>query len=726
MRQVLIKDGSVVITDVPAPGVSARNVLVQVAYSCISGGTEMVSVRNSGVPLYRRALQQPQHVRRVLDMVREQGLNYALDRIRGKLASGSPTGYSAAGRVVAIGSEVEGFAVGDIVACAGAGIANHAEFIDVPVNLAARVPAGVALRDASTVTLGAIALQGVRRAQPTLGETVVVSGLGLLGLLTVQLLRAHGCAVIGVDPHPARRGLAEHFGATALDPGDGLHVDQVTRLSDGMGADAVIVTAAGRSDEIVSQAFRCCRRKGRVVIVGDVGLNLQRADFYAKEIDLLISASYGPGRYDPLYEEAGQDYPLGYVRWTENRNMTAYLGLLHSGAVRLEPLGPQEFPVEQAARAYEALGSASGMLALLRYAGAEPAARTVTLHAPARPRSGRLRVALIGAGGFAQGMHLPNLQRLREQFELHAVISKTGANARAVAQQYGASYAGTDYTAVLSDKDVDLVIVATRHDLHARVVLEALRAGKNVLCEKPLALTAPEVDQIEDFYAGTQKHKPLLMTGYNRRFAPAMQRVRSVLAARSSPVLINYRVNAGHIAASHWVHGPEGGGRNIGEGCHFYDLFQFLTASQWMAANASSIAAVSRHYRSDDNFVATVRYQDGSLCTLTYTAMGAKQYPKERMDLFCDGYVVSVDDYRSLAVVGRADAGWSAKSAEKGQFEELQALGAALRGGGPWPISLADQLAVPRLAIEVQRQLLGTTEPAGLRPGSSDGEPEGG
>jgi predicted dehydrogenase/threonine dehydrogenase-like Zn-dependent dehydrogenase len=717
LRQVLIKDGSVFVAEVPAPEVGARNVLVRVVCSCISAGTEMASVRNSGIPLYRRALRQPQNVRRVLEIVREQGVQYALDRVRGKLASGSPTGYSAAGLVIAVGKDVEGFAVGDRVACAGAGVANHAEIIDVPVNLAVRLPNGLSFEDAATVTLGAIALQGVRRAQPTLGETIVVAGLGLLGLLTVQLLRAHGCRVIGVDPAPRRRELALEFGANALDPAGSAQVEQIIRMTDGAGADAVIITAAGAGDEIISEAFRSCRRKGRVVIVGDVGLNLVRADFYAKEIDVLISASYGPGRYDPWYEEGGQDYPLAYVRWTENRNMAAYLELLGRGGVRLAPLGPRAFPLTEAAAAYASLGSGGGLLSLLTYPHAESAPeRTLRLSRAATGRGDRVRVALIGAGGFAQGMHLPNLQRLRAQFDLRAVISRTGTNARAVAQQYGAAYAGTDYLTTLSDPDIDLVIIATRHHMHGRMVLAALQAGKHVLVEKPLAIEPAELDAIAAFFAAKPVRAPVLMTGFNRRFSPAMRRARQALAQRSSPMIINYRMNAGHLPATHWVHGPEGGGRNIGEACHIYDLFQFLTAASWTAVQVTAVAATSRHFRSDDNFVAAARYDDGSVCTLTYTALGAKQYPKERMELFCDGMVVAMDDYRSLEIAGGSTASWSAKAARKGQYEELEALAGCLREGGDWPISLADQLAASRLAFAVQQGLVagGNVAIAGL------------
>lgn len=715
MKQVLIQGGSVIVAEVPAPGVGPRNVLVRVAFSCISAGTEMASVRMSGLPLYKRALRQPDNVKRVLQMVRSQGLAHTLDRVQGKLASGSPTGYSAAGVVIAVGAEVEGFAIGDRVACAGAGIANHAEIIDVPVNLASRVPDGLGLDQAATVTLGAIALQGVRRAAPTLGETIVVVGLGLLGQLTIQLLRANGCRVIGVDPDPGRRDLALACGAlTALDPATGDHVDQVQRLTDGMGADGILITAAGASDEIVSEAFRACRRKGRVVLVGDVGLGLRRADFYAKEIDFLISASYGPGRYDPLYEEGGQDYPLAYVRWTENRNMSAYLELLATGRVQLQPLAPRVFPLESASAAYAALDATHdrALLSLLEYPLREGAeAKVVAVQRRAAPVAGRIRVGLIGAGGFAQGMHLPNLQRLRKQYEIRGIVSRTGANAKAVAQQYGAAYAATDVATLLDDNDIDLILIATRHNLHAALTLAALERGKHVLVEKPLALSEAELVSIESFYQARRPEPgPVLMTGFNRRFAPSMRAAQQLLAGRSSPLVANYRMNAGFIPADSWVHGPEGGGRNIGEACHIYDLFAALTGARPVAISAESIRPASGQWRRNDNFVATIRYSDGSVCSLTYTALGDRSYPKERMEIFCDGMVIALDDYRALTVVGRRARGWSATGSQKGQFEELVALADALRTGN-WPISLEQQIDTTRVSLEVERRLGAAGDP---------------
>ncbi|KFL29418.1 oxidoreductase [Devosia riboflavina] len=706
MKQLLVRSGKVFVQDVPAPTVGPRNVLVRVERSCVSVGTEMAGIKMSALPLYRRAIKQPHHVKKAIQMMRDQGVARVYRQIKGRLDAGLPTGYSASGVVVEIGSEVDGISVGDRVACAGAGIANHAELIDVPVNLTVPVPDDLSMDAAATVTLGAIAMQGVRRTNPTLGETVVVVGLGILGQITAQLLAAHGCRVIGTDVDGERLEVARQNGLDiGLNAGDGDFVQRVTKLTDGYGADAVVITAASPSSEILAQAFQACRRKARVVVVGDVGLNIARNDIYAKELDFLISTSYGPGRYDPVYEEEGQDYPRAYVRWTENRNMSEYLRLLATGRVSLANMIQEPFDIDEAEAAYSKLAApgVKPLLVLLKYADrAEAKTTTLKLQRPAAI-DGRIRLALVGAGGFAQGMHLPNIERLKSSYELRTVVSRTGLSARTAAERFGAANASTNYAEVLADPEIDLVLIATRHDLHAGMVLEALKAGKNVFVEKPLSLTEDELAEIEAFYAEV-KDGPLLMTGFNRRFSPAIAEARRLLANRTSPVIVNYRMNAGYIPADHWVHGPQGGGRNIGEACHIYDLFNSLTGSLPTEVHAVSISPSSAYWRRDDNFVATIRYDDGSVCTLTYTAMGAKDYPKERAEIFVDGKVIALDDYKSLSVTGGA-GGWKGTVIEKGQFEELQALAQAFKTDGQWPISMDEQLAATRVSFEVQRQL---------------------
>ena len=533
MKQLLGRSGKVFLKEVPAPQVGPKNILVRVERSCVSVGTEMAGIKMSGLPLYRRALKQPHHVKRVIQLMRDQGIARIYKQVKGKLDAGLPTGYSAAGTVVAVGPEVDGAAVGDRVACAGAGVANHAELIDVPVNLSVPIPEQLSFDAAATVTLGAIAMQGVRRAQPVLGETVVVIGLGILGQITAQLLSANGCRVIGTDVDPGRIATALENGLdVGINPKDGNLVERVVKLTDGYGADAVVITAASASSDILAEAFQACRKKARVVIVGDVGLNMARADIYTKELDVLISCSYGPGRYDPVYEEEGADYPLAYVRWTENRNMGEYLRLLATRRVRLDNMIQEPFPIDQAEEAYGRLSGEGQkpLLVLLKYPPREGAALPVLqLSAPA-PIDGRIKMALVGAGGFAQGVHLPNLDRLKDKFDLRTVVSRTGLTARSAAERFGVATAATDYQTVLDDPQIDLVLIATRHDLHAEMTLAALKAGKHVFVEKPLSMTEEGLDAIEAFYAANPKG-PLLMTGFNRRFAPAIVAAQAAKAA---------------------------------------------------------------------------------------------------------------------------------------------------------------------------------------------------
>jgi predicted dehydrogenase/threonine dehydrogenase-like Zn-dependent dehydrogenase len=707
VKQVLAKGGVVTVESVPAPLVSPKNLLVRVAWSCVSVGTEVAGVRLSGLPLYRRALKQPQHLKKVLETMRDQGVKRTWDRVTGKLAAGTPLGYSAAGTVIGIGAGVDGFQPGDRVACAGASIANHAEVIDVPVNLAVRVPEDLSLDMASTVTLGAIALQGVRRAQPTLGETFVVVGLGILGQITLQMLKANGCRVIGVDIAPDRVNAASHSKAdAALNASTEDYIARVLAITDGYGADGVVITAATESSEVISQAFQACRKKARVVLVGDVGMQLRRSDMFLKEIDLLISTSYGPGRYDPVYEEEGRDYPLPYVRWTENRNMEAYLELLAQGRVSLGSLQQERFKISEAPKAYASLQQEGPkpMLVLLEYPDSATATlRKLELRTP-RLGSKKIKVAIVGAGSFAQAMHLPNLARLHAAYEIHCIVSRTGHNARAAALQWKASYATTDVEEVLSDEAVELVIIATRHNLHASLALRALSAGKHVLVEKPLALNESELEPIRSFFEA-RDDGPVLMTGFNRRFSPPIAMARALTINRTTPMMVNYRLNAGFIPPDHWVHGPEGGGRNIGEACHIYDLFNFLTGSAPRGVSATAVTPSGQHWRRNDNFVATIGYAEGSVCSLTYSALGERTHPKEEMEIFCDGAVISLKDYKSFYVAGRKVRRWRALHQQKGQLEELQALASYLRTGGAWPISLEDQLSATRISFQVEHAI---------------------
>ncbi|MDP1526057.1 MAG: bi-domain-containing oxidoreductase [Rhodocyclaceae bacterium] len=710
MKQVLVSGGTATLAEVPAPLVEPSTMLVQMDHSCISIGTEMSGVKSSGIPIWKRALQQPEHVRKVVDMLLSDGLSQTRRVVQERLALELPTGYSGAGIVLEVGTGVDSFAPGDRVACAGSQCAFHAEVVRIPKNLVIRIPDGVGFDEASSVALGAIALQGVRRASPTLGETFVVIGLGILGQLTVQILRANGCRVIAVDLDRERISMAVNHGAHwGVHPDDGNDVTQVARLTDGAGADGVIVTAASPSDAIVSTAFRMCRKKARVVLVGDVGLDLQRADFYTKELDFLISTSYGPGRYDAHYEDDGLDYPLGYVRWTENRNMAEYLRLLADGTISIKSMISAVHPIDEVGDAYRRLrsGQDKPLMALLSYPREhDHRSNRVTLSPRIQKLSrAALRIAVIGAGSFAKGMHLPNLIELESHFRLRAIVSRTGHNAASVGKRFGADYCATDYREVLDDKEVDAVVIATRHDTHASIALEALQAGKHVLLEKPLALEESDLATIEAFFSEGSGPKPVLLTGFNRRFSPYAQRIADLMGKRSNPAIMNYRMNAGYIPLDHWVHSSEGGGRNRGEACHIYDLFTFFVKARVTKINASAIVPKSGYYSASDNFVTVVSFEDGSVATLTYTALGSNEFSKETMDVFVDGMVISLDDYRHLSVVGLKQEPLKTRSADKGQKEELVAFARAIKGETEWPIPLWQQLQATRISFEVDRLL---------------------
>lgn len=710
MKQVFIHKGRAIVEDVPTPQINAGEILVHVRASCLSIGTELSGVRSSAVPMWKRALRQPEKVAQILHKVTNRGLYQTWHMIEQKLDASYPIGYSAAGIVVRVGSEIKDIVPGDRVACGGGGYAYHAEFVRVPRNLCVLLPDDLDFENASSVTLGAIALQGVRRARPTLGESFVVLGLGVLGQLTVQLLRANGCRTIGIDLHRERLILAKKLGLDiGLHPGDDFDIEQVARVTDGIGADGVIITAASPSNEVVSTAFKICRKKGRVVLVGDVGLNLNRADFYAKEIDFLISSSYGPGRYDHLYEEQGLDYPVAYIRWTENRNMGEYIRLLAEKKVNVDPLITNRYPINDAAAAYELLDSGSGstIMCIFTYPCEKDLPRQFLKVQPKTTctNPGRIGIAILGAGNFARSVHLPNLLRLRDRFSLRAVVARNGHVARDIAKQFHAAYASTDYEVVLADPDVNAVIIATRHHLHSEMALAALRAGKHVLLEKPLALNKKEIDNLDEFVkASGDRPIPVLLTGYNRRFSPHINRLIELLKDRSGPFMINYRMNAGYISPNHWIQGPEGGGRNLGEACHIYDLFTYLTGSVATEISAHSIAPTSHYYERTDNFVATISFADGTVATLTYTSLGSQEYPKEMADVYVDGKLVVMEDYKRLHIYGSRRQSLRTSTQEKGFKEELIAFADAINNG-IWPIPWWQQMQASMIALAVEGQI---------------------
>ncbi|MEM3627523.1 MAG: bi-domain-containing oxidoreductase [Candidatus Bathyarchaeia archaeon] len=722
MKQVLIKRGQITVEDVPAPLVEPGHVLVEVAFSLISSGTELSAVEASGRSLIKRALEQPGKIKLLVNHFNQHGIKRTLGRVKERLEEARPVGYSCSGVAIQVGYGVEGIFPGDLVACAGAGIANHAEIVLVPRNLVARVPDGCNLRAAASVALGAIAMQGVRRANPQLGEVIAVIGLGLLGQLTVQLLKIAGCRVIGLDLDARRVEIAHKLGADEAFVSTEADVFmEVLHLTEGHGVDATIITAASKSDAIVQQAMEITRKKGRVIVVGDVGLRPKRSPFYEKEIDFLISCSYGPGRYDERYEEKGMDYPYAYVRWTENRNMQEYLRLLAEGKVRLESILEREYSITEAPQAYEELQTApeKPLGVLLRYPAGDHLERSNKLATKvvirSSPISDKINIAVVGAGNFAKFMHLPNLRRLSSLYHIRAIVSATGSNAKIVAKQFGADYATTNYEDVLSDPNINAVLICTRHNLHAQQVIAAIKAGKHVYCEKPLALNERELGDILACYGlyladfkdnrpqiDTQGLGPILTVGFNRRFSPAAIRAKEILKHRVTPLVIVYRVNAGYVPVSSWVHGEEGGGRIIGEACHMIDLFSYFTENRVESIDVSFTSPKTEHILNSDNFAVTLKYIDGSVCSLIYTSLGADAVAKEYVEIHCDGKTLIIDDFKELRVYGCKIGGWKGFQ-DKGHLRALEEFSLSIRRGKTWPISLEELVEVTLITFIVKQ-----------------------
>ena len=705
MKQVFLRKGKVEVDQVPGPLIEPRYVLVEVAYSLISSGTELAALRSSGQSLAKKAVDNPDKVLRVLKGLQEKGIRKTVAQIREKVEAAGAVGYSCAGVVVQVGEGVTAISPGDCVACAGAGWANHAEMVLVPRNLICRVPSPCTLADAASVTLGAIAMQGVRRAGPKLGESVLVLGLGLIGQLTIQLLRASGCRTMGIDPDAPRAKLATTMGADCTFTGLEEARREVDAFTAGKGFDAVIIAAsAPGNDALVRQAADVTCKKGKIVIVGDVGLGLERAPLYEKELDVLMSTSYGPGRYDPAYEERGQDYPHAYVRWTENRNMQAYLQLLADRKVVFSPLVGATYVVEDAAQAYAALGGPGKPLAVLldyRLEDQHPQSRyatkvAVSSSAPIDEKR-RVRVAVVGAGEFARSVLLPNLRELRSLYEVGAIVSSTGGNAKETARRYGARYCSTNLNDVLEDDQIDMVVISTPHHLHAPMAAEAARAGKAIFLEKPMALNSEELDAVARALDETQAP---FTVGFNRRFAPASRRAKELLLERRAPAMILYRVNAGHLPAEHWIHGHEGGGRIIGEACHMLDLLRYFIGYPVESVTTTFPSIPAEHIR--DNVVATLTYADGSVATLVYTSIGSPKATKEWIEIHCGGLILSIDDFKSLSVFGSSAKGWRGKQ-DKGHSAGLRAFGTALQEKGPMPIPLDELIETTQTSFIIQQ-----------------------
>lgn len=704
MKQVIqsLRNGHVEVVDVPVPQCGKRQLLVATRATLISAGTERMMLEFGRSNWLAKARQQPDKVRMVLDKARTDGVIATLESVRTKLDQPLAPGYCNVGVVREVGQSVTGYVPGDRVVSNG----KHAEFVSVPINLCARVPDEVSDEDAAFTVVGAIALQGVRLAAPTFGETVAVMGLGLIGLITVQLLKANGCRVIGFDYDPAKVSLARRFGAhgIVLSPG----VDAVTEAevySAGRGVDAVLITAATDSNEPVTNAARMSRKRGRIVLVGVAGLQLSRADFFEKELTFQVSCSYGPGRYDSNYEEGGNDYPLGFVRWTEQRNFEAVLEALADGQLDFAALRSHEFAIEDAGAAYDLIGSHAPSLGVILQFERDDAPsstdRTVALSADgdrkcdaAAPGSGR--VNFIGAGGYAGAALIPAF--VAAEASLNAIVSANGLNAVQLGRKFGFVHASSDLDAAIADPHADCLVIATRHDTHADLVIRGIQAGKRVFVEKPLALTLDDLDRVEQACRQASDPEACLMVGFNRRFSPFAQRMKSLISNSSTPLSMTMTVNAGTIPADHWTQDIAiGGGRIVGEACHFLDLMRFLAAAPIIRSDVMAMDGPTR-----DSAVLTLQFADGSIGSIQYFANGSKDLPKERLEVFSAGRILQLDNFRKLTAHGWGKkSGMRAIRQDKGQVNCARSFIEAARAGKASPIPLNELLEVSRVSIEL-------------------------
>jgi len=705
LKQILqsLKNGVTEVAEVPVPSVGTGQLLIATSHTLVSAGTERMLVEFGKANVIEKARQQPDKVRMVLNKIKTDGLQTTIEAVFNKLDQPLPLGYCNVGRIAEVGTGVSGFEIGDRVISNG----KHAEIVSAPVNLCAKVPDVVSDEEAAFTVLGAIALQGIRLVKPTLGETVVVTGLGLIGLVTVQLLRAHGCRVLGLDFDKQKLALARQFGAEVVDLSAGQDPVAVAEIySRGRGVDAVIVTASTKSNEPVHQAALMCRKRGRIVLVGVTGLELSRADFFEKELTFQVSCSYGPGRYDPSYEDKGNDYPVGFVRWTEQRNFEAVLDMMADGRLDVEPLISHRFGIDEAEKAYEVVGGSESSLGiLLKYPGFDitAASRTVQLVAQSSAETSIISpckavVSFVGAGNYATAVLIPAFKETGAH--LRSVASSTGVSGVHAGRKFGFEETTTDTDRIFSDAKTNAVVITTRHDSHAPFVLAALQAGKHIFVEKPLCLTLDELTTIESAYLAFNAKdsvRPMVMVGFNRRFAPQVQKIKQLLSAVSGPKSFIMTVNAGAIPGAHWTQDSSvGGGRVIGEACHFVDLLRFLAG-----VVITSWQKVVMDAKTQDTVTLQLCFADGSIGTVHYFANGSKSFPKERLEVFAGGRVLQLDNFRKLTGFGWP--GFKKMNLwrqDKGQKACAAAFVQAIEQGIVAPIPFEEIVEVSRVVIE--------------------------
>lgn len=698
MKQIIqnLRSGETMLLDVPVPKPGAGMALVRTVASLVSIGTERMLVEFANKSLVGKARSRPDLVLQTLNKILREGLLSTWEAIKNRLDQPMLLGYSSAGRIVAVGEDLAGFKVGDRVACAGGGYAVHAEYAVVPKNLMTILPDSVDYEAGAFTTMGAIALHGFRLAQVQVGERVAVIGLGLLGQLTVQIASAAGCEVFGVDLEEDRVELARKFSAEAVVRDESLNA--ADSMTQGKGFDAVLICADTPSNDPVHLAGEIARDRGRVVAVGAVGFEIPRNLYFQKELSFTVSRSYGPGRYDPAYEEKGQDYPVGFVRWTEGRNLEAIAQLMESGRLDVQPLISHRFPIDHGVEAYDLITdpkSESPLGVILSYPESpektEKAPRKILFpEATVRPSS-HVRLGVLGAGNFATAVMLPALKQVKG-LDFVGIVTATGTRGRTTAERYGFQYASTEENNLLEDETVNTIAVLTRHHLHASQVVSALKSGKHVFCEKPLALNQ---DQLNEILEALERSDRLLMVGFNRRFAPMVRRLKDFLSPLKEPLFMHYRVNAGALPSSHWVQDPvQGGGRIIGEACHFIDFLTYLTEVHPVQVKTVGLPEDDR--TNEDNVHISITFEDGSIGAISYLSNGDRAFPKERLEVFCGGHIAILDDFRTLEMVsqGKSRTWKSRLRQDKGHGAEWETFADAIMNGGPPPIPYSELISV--------------------------------
>ena len=696
-----LKSGKMEITEVPTPALTKNNVLVRNHFSMISAGTEGDKVNTARKGLIGKAKEKPDQVMQVLDTLKKEGFSSTYKKVMNKLDALSPLGYSTSGVVEAVGENVRLLKVGDRVACGGADIANHADMVSIPENLVVKIPDNVNLEDAAYTTVASIAMQGVRQADLRLGESCAIIGLGLLGQLTIQMLKASGVKVIGIDIDKDMVKLAKKSGADLSFERNSEEIEQAAlNLSDGYGVDAVIITAGTSSLDPVELSGKICRVKGKVVIVGAVPTGFSRAKYFRKELELRMSTSYGPGRYNPNYEEKGMDYPIGYVRWTENRNMQAYIQLVSEKKINLDFLTTHIFDFQKASEAYQLIVDRSELFVglLLRYDTEKEIKKEIVLKKtkPASSNNGDLKVSFIGAGSFAQNSLLPNIPKSDAEFI--SVATSQGHTSKNVADKYGFAKSTCDANSITDDKETDTVFIATRHDSHAEYTLSSIKNGKNVFVEKPLCMNEEELEEIREEYNKQDLH---LMVGFNRRFAPHIRKIKQMFS--KEPKSMNYRINSGNIPSDVWIQDKEiGGGRIIGEVCHFVDLVMFLAGS--LPENLSANAIIDPLGLLDTLNV-NIKFKDGSIANVSYFSNGSKELKKEYLEVFSNGQTAIVDDFKELVVYGSKKNKYKLMNQDKGHKVEVQRFVDAIKKGKSTPISFEDIYWSTKMSFDIIKSI---------------------